>query len=61
VTARLVARVMALAVAAAALPGCIAVFGSDSTSEVETPTGEKLTSLEKRMDRVEERLPKRVE
>lgn len=48
---------LALAVAAAALPGCIAVIG-DKESSAGTPNDRALTDLEKRMDRVDERLPK---
>lgn len=55
---RAVARGLVLAMAAASLPGCIAVVGGDKSQRVETPTGEALTKLEKRMDRIDERLPK---
>jgi len=48
---------LAIAIAAAALPGCIAVVG-DKESSKGTPNDEALTKLEKRMDRVEEKLPK---
>ena len=48
---------LTIAVAAAALPGCIAVVG-DKESSKGTPNDEALTKLEKRMDRVDEKLPK---
>jgi len=43
-----------LVVAAAGLPGCIAVFGD----EPDPVYSEKLSELERRMDRVEHGLPK---
>lgn len=55
------ARALVLALAAASLPGCVVALGSGNRSSVATPTGDVLSSLEKRMDRVDERLPKRVE
>jgi len=48
---------LAIAVAAATLPGCIAVVG-DKESSAGTPNDRALTDLEKRMTVVEERLPK---
>jgi hypothetical protein len=55
---RCAARALAFAVAAASLPGCVTVIDGDRP-RVETPTQEKLTSLEKRMDRVEDKLAKK--
>jgi len=46
-----------IAVAAAALPGCMALVG-DKESSAGTPNDEALKKLEKRMTVVEERLPK---
>ena len=48
---------LAIVVAAATLPGCIAVVG-DKSSSAGTPNAEALTKLEKRMDRVDAALPK---
>jgi len=43
---------------AASLPGCVAVFGDVDTDDDDTPNQRALTALERRMDRVEEHLPK---
>ena len=56
---RTLAGLVVAAVAAAALPGCIAVFGEmDDDDDRETPNDRALTALERRMERVEDGLPK---
>ncbi len=56
---RTLAALLVTVVAAGALPGCIAVFGGDdSDDEGETPNRRALTDLERRMDRLEQALPK---
>jgi hypothetical protein len=50
---------LAIVVAASTLPGCIAVMGNKESS-AGTPNDKALTKLEKRMDRVDERLPKQA-
>jgi hypothetical protein len=55
---RRLATALLLLAGAASLPGCIFVARGDKESPADTPNGRALSELEKRMDRVESRIPK---